>query len=371
MGTIYDRPVCEQGQHAATMLFLEISRPSSPCNRCPKMELAQRNAIGQSSMDTHPQDTIQNSCGPSHPLHYYSRMEDSTLVPIIDECTDRLPSVTTVSRTADPITNQTTQSSAKPKVADVRLSNIRTRLQAKKFLEEAIKKVQATTNKSSNITVGSAFNKRCVWCNERNMDHIQDPIEHVIEFLNDMCNQHKAFNTIASYRSAISEAYSYVDGYPEYFSKIINPKETNISITHGGNKHRTKKIFIDYYEDRDLCPASTILKLLDRTHDWRDTPEKLEYLFLTSTTSYRPASSDTIARWLKLILMQADPTAKAKDVRVLSALLAQDAGADMNTLLALGNWTNYAVYQRFYQRGIRRMLERNKVSSQIKSYTIK
>ncbi|CAG8744801.1 12535_t:CDS:1, partial [Cetraspora pellucida] len=45
----------------------------------------------------------------------------------------------------------------------------------------------------------------------------------------------------------------------------------------------------------------------------KDTSEKLEYLFLTSTTPHQPASTDIIARWLKFILTQADPTTKAKD----------------------------------------------------------
>ncbi|CAG8823075.1 34265_t:CDS:2, partial [Gigaspora margarita] len=245
-----------------------------------------------------------------------------------------------------PITNQLTQSPSKPKMEDVCLLNIRTKLQAKKFLEEVIKKIQEATNKSSNATIGSSINKWCVWCYERSIDPIQGLLENIIEFLNNMSNQNKVFNIIASYRTAISKIYNHIDGYqvgrhPEIAKfmiaickinpspspldngldilpslnfivsldandsmsildlswktaflialgtasrpsnlqridlrtlckskqrillEITNPKEVNISIAHGGNKYRTKKIFIDYYDNYDLCPVSTMLKLLD------------------------------------------------------------------------------------------------------------
>ncbi|EXX52581.1 hypothetical protein RirG_251830 [Rhizophagus irregularis DAOM 197198w] len=54
-------------------------------------------------------------------------------------------------------------------------------------------------------------------------------------------------------------------------------------------------------------------------------------------------------------------------MRVLAAFFAQNAGAGLETVLALGNWSSNSVYHRFYQRGIKLMLERNQVSSLILS----
>jgi hypothetical protein len=54
-------------------------------------------------------------------------------------------------------------------------------------------------------------------------------------------------------------------------------------------------------------------------------------------------------------------------MRVLAAFFAQNAGADLQTILALGNWSSNTTYQKFYQRGVKLMLERNKVSSLILS----
>ncbi|KAF0366906.1 ryanodine receptor 2-like [Gigaspora margarita] len=48
---------------------------------------------------------------------------------------------------------------------------------------------------------------------------------------------------------------------------VINPKETNILILHSGNKSVSKKIFIDYYEDTELCSSLAILKLLEQTQE--------------------------------------------------------------------------------------------------------
>ncbi|CAG8805010.1 382_t:CDS:2, partial [Gigaspora margarita] len=390
METIHNRSLCEQKKHPTPILFLKVPRPVSSCNRCIETGLAQRNAMGKPTMDPYLKNIVQSDTRQSYALHYNSRVEDGTIL---------------------------TQSYSKPKMEDVRLLNIRTKLQAKKFPEKVIKKIQKATNKSSNATIGSSINKWCVWYYERSMDPIQGPLENIIEFLNDMSNQNKAFNMIASYGTAISEIHNHIDGYqvgrhPEITKfmiaihkinsppstpdngldiwtafltalgtairpsnlqridlrtlckskqgislEITNPKEVNISIAHGGNKYRTKKIFIDYYNDHDLCPASTMLKLLDRTQKWRNIPELQEHLFLTSTTPHRLATVYTISRWIKHILTQADPAAKTKDIRTILALFAQDAGADMNTLLALGNWSNYSVYQRFYQRDIRSMLE--------------
>ncbi|CAG8803548.1 16415_t:CDS:1 [Gigaspora margarita] len=210
--------------------------------------------------------------------------------------------------------------------------------------------MEETLNKSSNITVGSAINKWYIWCNKKNTDPIQCPIKNIIKFLNDMYSQQKVYNTIASYRLAISEIHNYSNGYPigrypdivkfmiairksnpspsapndpidiilaldfiisigsnenmyilnllqktaflialESASRpsdlhrinlgtlqktsygisffVINPKETNILILHGGNKSVSKKIFIDYYENTELCSALAVLKLLEQTQE--------------------------------------------------------------------------------------------------------
>jgi hypothetical protein len=64
-------------------------------------------------------------------------------------------------------------------------------------------------------------------------------------------------------------------------------------------------------------------------------------------------------------VQRSSSSSTAKDIRALSAFFLQNSGADLASILALGNWSSNAVYQRFYQRGVKKMLERNQVSTLI------
>ncbi|RGB41694.1 hypothetical protein C1646_738985 [Rhizophagus diaphanus] len=50
------------------------------------------------------------------------------------------------------------------------------------------------------------------WCQLNNCDPITYPIEKICDFLVDMLTRERSFNTIAGYRTAISEAHELVDG---------------------------------------------------------------------------------------------------------------------------------------------------------------
>ncbi|CAG8815755.1 22745_t:CDS:2 [Gigaspora margarita] len=367
-----------QKKRPTPILFLKVFRPISPCNRCIEIGLAQGNAMGKPTMDPYPKNIVQSNTRQSYTLHYNSRVEDGTMVFSINEHSNRFSDITAIIHITSPITNQSTQSLSKPKMEDVCLLNIRTKLQAKKFPEEVIKKIQEATNKSSNATIGSSINKWCIWCYERSMDPIQGPLENIIEFLNDISNQNKAFNTIASYRIAITIHKINPPPFPPDNGLDILPS-LDIIVSLSANDSMSildlsqKAAFLtalgtasrpsdlQKIDLRTLCKSKQGISLeitnskevnisiahglLDRTQEWRNTPELQEYLFLTSTILHCLATVDTISRWIKHILIQADLAAKTKDIRTISALFAQDAGVDMNTLLALGNWSNYLVYK--------------------------
>src|SRR6266496_2449215 len=146
----------------------------------------------------------------------------------------------------------------------------------------------------------------------------------------------------------------------------IHPKEYNIARSHSisTTKRSSKKIYVGYYKDEELlCPYRTLESLFSRTDKWRNDQKKQKSLFLITKPPYTPAASDTIAGWIKSIIKLSSPNSTAKDMRVHSAFFLQNSGADLSTILALGNWSSNTVYQRFYQRGIKLMLERNQVSS--------
>jgi uncharacterized BrkB/YihY/UPF0761 family membrane protein len=88
-------------------------------------------------------------------------------------------------------------------------------------------------------------------------------------------------------------------------------------------------------------------------------------LFLITRQPFTPARPDTVANWIKSVAQRASPGSTAKDIRSTSASLAQNAGADLATVLALGNWTSSSTYQKFYQKGVAMILEKNNISGLI------
>ncbi|CAG8512685.1 10347_t:CDS:2, partial [Racocetra persica] len=90
-----------------------------------------------------------------------------------------------------------------------------------------------------------------------------------------------------------------------------------------------------------------------------------DVLFLSTTAAHPPASVDTISGWLKNILIFAEPDAKAKDIRAISANFAYDASASVDTLLIFRNWSSNEVYKRFYQRGMKKTLMKSHLPTKI------
>ena len=163
-----------------------------------------------------------------------------------------------------------------------------------------------------------------------------------------------------------------------YSFECIEPKEYKIALAHSASttKQRIKVVYVGSYPDNpNLCPYSALRSLISRTDHFRTSNSKKKAIFLISRQPYTPASVDTVANWIKLAMKKSSPDLTAKDVRSTSASLAQNAGADLSTVLALGNWSSNSTYQRFYQRGVSLMLKKNNVSAQIlkeasSSYTV-
>jgi hypothetical protein len=153
-----------------------------------------------------------------------------------------------------------------------------------------------------------------------------------------------------------------------YTFTCCHPKEYKIAVAHSASttKPSSKTLFVgSYSEDPSLCPFSAVRSLLDRTSEWRLDDRRQKSLFLITRQPHTPASTDTVAGWIKEIMQRSSASSTARDVRSTSASLAQNSGADLATVLALGNWSSNATYQKFYQRGVKIMLERNKISSRI------
>ncbi|CAG8504641.1 9929_t:CDS:2 [Gigaspora rosea] len=164
-GPLQDRPIHEYSKCATPTIFFEI--PGSVCNssRCFKTRLEQAQELVEPSLDFNPQNT-EKSIGESSD-HLHNRA---------------------LWRTAAWFS-----------------------LRKKNFSSKIIEMVEKSTNKSLNNTVRSAIKKWNVWCNKHDMNPICCPINSIVEFLKDMNNESKSYNTIAGYHSAISEVHDEIN----------------------------------------------------------------------------------------------------------------------------------------------------------------
>ena len=96
-----------------------------------------------------------------------------------------------------------------------------------------------------------------------------------------------------------------------------------------------------FTENNSICPAATLQAYLQRTGQIGG--EKEEHFFLTSTEPHRPASSATIARWIKTALTRAgiDTTIfRAHSARGASTSAAAEAGVSIPEILEAADWSN-------------------------------
>ena len=101
-----------------------------------------------------------------------------------------------------------------------------------------------------------------------------------------------------------------------------------------------------------LCPVITLRAYEEKTQGVRK-EQGSKPLFLTTIKPHNPASSSTIARWLKSILGKAgiDTTVfKAHSVRGAATTAASNAGVTIGDILNAADWSNPSVFQRFYYK---------------------
>ena len=114
-----------------------------------------------------------------------------------------------------------------------------------------------------------------------------------------------------------------------------------------------KEYFFPYFIDnKNVCPASTLLAYVRRTEQCRQKNQN-DALFLISTKPFSPATSATIARWIKTFLSKAGIDTsifKAHSIRGASTSAAADAGISIPEILEAADWSNMSTFEKFYHR---------------------
>ena len=451
MGPIPDRSFCQSHKHPTPEVLLLDSGPVCGSNRCFSPIMEQTEPMGESTLDSNPSDPVKDNPRKSYFDYSGPSLGISSVVPDFTEPSHSTSDSDINGTHRTPNRQSTSLSSPQSAVVPLRMQNIRSRYETKGFSEKAINLLISALDSNSSRTMSSNLRQWVSWCQLNTVDPIACPVNDICDFFVDMLAKGLAYNTIAGYRTAISECHDYVDGAPigshpdvskvlqaihvhnplsihsdepidiifslkyichlgdntsmsirdlsvktafllalvtacrpsdlkridltsarttssSYSFDCILPKEYKIAKSHSPSttKSPVKRIFIGSYpEDLSLCPFDSLQTLLSRTATWRTSPTQKRSLFLITRDPHTPAATDTIAGWIKSIIRLSSPTSSAKDMRVLSAFFLQNAGADLASVLALGNWSSNSIYQRFYQRGIKLMLEKNQSSSLI------
>ncbi|CAB4379709.1 unnamed protein product [Rhizophagus irregularis] len=351
-------------------------------------------SLGFNSMDTGKTDS-----GKGFYDYSGSNVAVSPMVPIINEPINRSTDIDLLQRNSLLIITSPNTPTSQSTVETARLQYIWTRNKDKGFLDKTINLLSSSVDNRSSRTVSSAIRVWEHWCDSQHVDPVTCPINKICEFFSDMLTFGKSYNTIAGYRSAISEIHEQIDNFSIGTHPDILKAMQAIRIDKPPTSKSNDAIniipsleFIVSLGDnstmsiRELtCKTAFLLALISacrlsdlhqinafdytktRTSLWRVSADQKCTLFLITKEPHSPASVDTIAGWIKSILKISSPGSTAKDMHVLAAFFAQNALAGLETVLALGNWSSNSVYHHFYQRGIKLMLERNQVSSLILS----
>ena len=76
-------------------------------------------------------------------------------------------------------------------------------------------------------------------------------------------------------------------------------------------------------------------------------------MFLTAVRKHRPATTATIARWIKTGLSKAEIDTsifKAHSIQSASTSAAADSGVSVTEVMEVADWTSASVFKKFYYR---------------------
>ena len=116
--------------------------------------------------------------------------------------------------------------------------------------------------------------------------------------------------------------------------------------------HQEPIKLLPYPADSRLCVVDTLSTYLEKTKSLRGLETQL---FISYQKPYRSVSSDTIRRWIKVVMEKAgiDTTIfKSHSTRAASSSAASAAGVPLDEILSQGGWSNCSTFKRFYHKPV-------------------
>ena len=109
-----------------------------------------------------------------------------------------------------------------------------------------------------------------------------------------------------------------------------------------------------FTESELLCPYCVLLEYLNRTRAVRESTG-VSNLLLSYVKPFKPISTDTCARWLKMVLASSGidtNTFTAHSYRGATTSKAIVHGVSLDVILKTANWSSESTFRRFYRKDI-------------------
>ncbi|RGB24984.1 hypothetical protein C1646_675948 [Rhizophagus diaphanus] len=210
-----------------------MDRSQSRGSECFSSELGTHEFVDQPSIDTYSENISQSNQKQGQNNDINTLLDISTVVSTVVRPFDCPANFNSFNQHYGNRHEPSSASSEEPKMENVRLQNFRIRYQEKGFLKKAIELLLALLDQNSTRSISSNLRVWLRWCESRNLDPITCDLNSICEFFDDKLEDGKAANTIAGYRTAISEIHELVDGqsvgsHPDIFRAILAVHRLNL-----------------------------------------------------------------------------------------------------------------------------------------------
>ena len=117
-------------------------------------------------------------------------------------------------------------------------------------------------------------------------------------------------------------------------------------------KHLNHLVLQSYPEDKQLCICEVLQAYLEKTQPLR---ANYTQLLISYQKPHQPVTSETTARWLRIVLDNSgiDTTAfRAHSTRAAATSAAKCAKLSVNTIMNAAGWANALTFSKFYDKPI-------------------
>ena len=113
---------------------------------------------------------------------------------------------------------------------------------------------------------------------------------------------------------------------------------------------------VNFYVDKEnpnICPVQTIKHYLDKWNN--NVAHETTTFFITHGKPFKAAHEDTIFRWVKEVMAEADidvSKCNTHSCRSAASTGALYKGVHIQSILKQGNWSNLKTFKKFYFKAI-------------------